>query len=202
MPLFQSPIRGGAAIFLGVLALAAAAQAEPTEKERLKKCEVDLCAILVDKKKEGEDLACNLSKTWAKEDISKEAEEKKLSWSLGDSRCEVNLKIARAELVAAVSSPEYTLKVPQQSVKCEVEQGGAKYPINLTLAPVVKLQNGEAKEISLGVGNIEAASVIKGVIWSAAKLEETFGIFHGDLLKETNKFISKKCPKTLAENKS
>ncbi len=201
MPLFQSPIRGATAILLGVFTISVSAHAEPTEKELLKKCEVDLCSILVDKKKEGEDLTCNLSKTWAKEDISKQAEEKKLSWSLGDSRCEVNLKIARADLVSAVSSPEYTLKVPQQSVKCEVEQGGTKYPINLTLAPVIKLKNGEATEISLGVGNIEAASVIKGVIWSAAKLEETFGIFHGDLLKETNKFITKKCPKTLAENK-
>jgi hypothetical protein len=172
-----------------------------TEKENLKKCEIDLCTIIMEKKKEGADLSCNLAKTWAKEDISKEAEEKKLSWGLGDARCGVDIKIPRAEIASAASQPEYTLKVPAQKVSCEVEQGGTKYPINLNLAPTLKFKGGEAIEASLGVTDIEAATAIKAVIWTAAKMEENFGVFHADMLKDINKFITKKCPKTLAEAK-
>ncbi|MDX2265676.1 MAG: hypothetical protein NW215_11995 [Hyphomicrobiales bacterium] len=180
-------------------AFGGAAVADATEKERLKKCEVDLCTIIAEKKKDGADLSCDLSKTWAKEDISKEAEEKKLSWGLGDAKCGLSLKVARADIVSAVSDADYTLKIPPQKIACEVEQGGTKYPITLNLAPVVKFKSGEAQEASLGVSDIEAAAVIKGVIWTAAKMEENFGIFHQDILKDINKFISKKCPKTLAE---
>lgn len=191
---------GGVIILLAassMLAGAAPAQ-EITEKERLKKCEVDICTMIVEKKKDGSDLSCDLSKTWAKEQISQEANEKKLPWELGDARCAIKLNMARADIVSAVDAPAYTLKVPQQGVDCEVEQGGARHPIKLTLAPEIKFKNGEAVEASLGVGNIEAPAVVKGVIWSAAKMEEFFGVFHGDILKEINKFVSKKCPKALA----
>lgn len=177
-----------------------AASADETEKERLRKCEIDICRMVVEKKKEGDDLTCDLSKTWAKEDIAEEAKEKKLPWELGDARCAVKLNVARNDIVSAVTDANYTLKVPEQGVDCEVEQGGTKHPIKLTLAPQIKFKNGEAVEASLGVGNIEAPAVVRGVIWSAAKMEEYFGIFHGDLLKEINSFVSKKCPKRLAAN--
>ncbi len=176
------------------------ATADETEKERLRKCEIDICRMIVEKKKEGDDLACDLSKTWAKEDIAEEAKEKKLPWELGDARCAVKLNVSRNDIVSAVTDAAYTLKVPEQGVDCEVEQGGTKHPIKLTLAPQIKFKNGEAVEASLGVGNIEAPAVVKGVIWSAAKMEEFFGIFHSDLLKEINSFVSKKCPKRLAAN--
>ncbi len=172
---------------------------EATEKERLKKCEIDICTIITEKKKDGPEFACDLSKTWAKEDISKEAEEKKLSWGLGDAKCSVSVKVARANIVSAITDADYTLTVPPQKVACEVEQGGTKYPISLGVGPTIKFKGGEAIEASLGVTDIEAASAIKAVIWTAAKMEENFGIFHNDILKDINKFITKKCPKALAE---
>lgn len=187
-----------AAVAFTSIALGGASAQDVTEKEKLKKCEVDLCTMIVEKKKAGSDLSCDLSKTWAKEDITKEAEEKKLSWGLGDAKCGLKLQVARADVVSAVSDADYTLKIPAQKVACDVEQGGTKYPINLALAPVIKFKGGEAIEASLGVTDIEAAGAIKAVIWTAAKMEENFGIFHSDILKDINKFVSKKCPKTVA----
>ncbi|MDZ4792514.1 MAG: hypothetical protein SGJ17_15140 [Hyphomicrobiales bacterium] len=190
-----------AAFALSATLFGAVSAQELTEKERLKKCEIDICKIITEKKKDGADFGCDLSKTWAKEDISKEAEEKKLSWGLGDAKCSVSVKVARANIVSAVTDADYTLTVPPQKVTCDVDQGGTKYPINLAIGPVVKFKGGEAIEASLGVTDIEAASAIKAVIWTAAKMEENFGIFHKDILKDINKFITKKCPKALAEAK-
>ena len=36
-------------------------------------------------------------------------------------------------------------------------------------------------------------------IWTAAKLEDTFGIVHNDLIREINEFVHKRCPKRLKE---
>ncbi len=190
-----------AALAISATVSGAVSAQDATEKERLKKCEIDICTILAEKTKDGADLNCDLAKTWVKEDISKEAEEKKLSWGLGDAKCSLNVKIARANIVSAVTDTDYTLTIPPQKVVCEVEQGGSKYPINLALGPVVKFKGGEAIEASLGVSDIEAAAAIKAAIWTAAKMEENFGIFHKDILKDINKFITKKCPKALAEKK-
>jgi hypothetical protein len=39
--------------------------------------------------------------------------------------------------------------------------------------------------------------VVKGVIWSAAQLEDTFGIVHADLIREINTFVYERCPKRI-----
>lgn len=205
MRLQNSQVRGGLVLALGLFAFgttfSSGASAQATEKERLKQCEVDLCKMVVDKKADGPNLGCDLSKTWAKEDISKEANEKKLPWELGDAKCSVKLNVERAGVVDAMSKPDSTLKIAQQTVNCEVEQGGTKHPISLSLAPQITFKDGQATTALLNVSNIEAPAVVKGVIWSAAKLEENFGIFHGDIIREINKFVSTKCPKTVADAK-
>ena len=60
---------------------------------------------------------------------------------------------------------------------------------------------GKATKAWLGIGTIEAPTVVKGAIWTAAQLEDTFGIVHGDLLREINKFVYERCPKRLEELK-
>lgn len=199
----RSKHRSGLAtgLILAAFAFAAPASSQDaleTEKQKLAQCERDICGILIGKEKEGGDVSCDLTKTWQQEDIQKGAEDKKLTWGFGRARCSVKLDLKREALINAMSQPEYTLKVDQQPVNCEIERNAENYPITMTLAPELKFKDGKAVGADLGVDNIEGTTIIKGVVWTAATLEQNFGLFEDDLVREVNKFVEKQCPKRLA----
>lgn len=188
-------------LWLGVLvgAQAAAAFEEgANEYEKLKACEKQLCTILVKKETAGQVFACGLSKTWTKDKIKEGVEKKKLTWSLGDARCSLDLAMPRANLVDAVSKPSYTLAFPEHTVKCEVEREKEVTPINIKLAPKIEFKDGKAVKAFLGLKDIEAPAVVKGAVWTVATVEDNVGLFHGDIIKEVNTFIGPKCEESVA----
>jgi hypothetical protein len=185
----SGPIAGGA------LALEEAQD----EKERLEACERDLCAILVKRTATGSDLQCNLQKTWAGTKIKQGVEEKKLSWSLGDLRCAVRLEAKQQDLVDALTKPQFELKLATHTVRCEVEREKEVTQVSVALTPRFQFKDGKAAKVWLGLGEVQAPAVVKGAIWTAAQLEDTFGVVHGDLIKEINRFVYERCPKRVAQ---
>ena len=171
------------------------------EKQKLSQCEKDICSIIVGKKKDGPDLTCDITKTWKGEDIQKGAAEKHLSWGLGQTQCTAKIDVKRGSLVEALTSPAFTLKIDKQSISCDIGSGGEKYPVKLTIAPELKLKDGKATNAALHIDDIEGAKLIKGVVWTAAALEQNLGLFEGDLVREINRFIDKECPKKMSEGK-
>jgi hypothetical protein len=165
------------------------------EKDKLKACERTLCEIILKKETAGPDLSCALSKTWAKDTIKEGIEAKSINWSLGDARCGVDLSVSREAILKSLTERAYELVVPEHQIKCQVEREGDVTDIKLSLAPKLLFEGGRTTTVHLGVGNIEAPAVIKGAIWTVAKLEETFGLFHGELVEEINEFVEKKCAK-------
>jgi hypothetical protein len=169
---------------------------DKAEKDKLAACEHDLCSILV-KRDAGADLQCALQKTWAGKAIKEGVEQKKLSWGFGDVRCAVDLVAKRQEMIDALTKPDYEFKLGVQSVKCDIEREKEVMKVNVSLAPKFQFKDGKAVKAWLGIGTIEAPTVVKGAIWTAAQLEDTFGIVHGDLLREINRFVYERCPKRL-----
>jgi hypothetical protein len=169
------------------------------EKERLEACERDLCAILVKRTATGSDLQCNLQKTWAGTKIKQGVEEKKLSWSLGDLRCAVRLEAKQQDLVDALTKPQFELKLATHTVRCEVEREKEVTQVSVALTPRFQFKDGKAAKVWLGLGEVQAPAVVKGAIWTAAQLEDTFGVVHGDLIKEINRFVYERCPKRVAQ---
>jgi hypothetical protein len=182
----------------GSAGAALALQPDPAERDKLKGCEKNICTILTKKETAGGDLACGLSKTWSKDDIKSGIEKKKVSWTLGDARCTIDIKIARASLIDAVSKPDSVLDFGPQTVKCIVEREKEETPINITMAPKITFKGGQAVTAILGVKEIEAPAVVKGAIWTAATLEDNVGLFHTDMLKHINEFIGPKCTAAVA----
>jgi hypothetical protein len=197
----------GVAVLVGGLALAIfsvtpsrALERAADEKDVLKACEKRLCDIVVNKQTAGDDLSCHLSKTWAKSNIKDGIEKRKLSWSFGDARCTVDLSAKRDLILGAMTKPEHALELAPHTVKCEIEREGEVTPINITLAPKVTFKNGTADKAWLNVKSIEAPAVVKGAIWTAAQIEDNFGLFQSDMIAEINEFVQKKCPKSLTSN--
>jgi hypothetical protein len=163
------------------------------DKQRIAQCAKDICAIVVSKSANGPDLNCDLAKTWEKEDIQKGADSKSLTWGLGSAKCSVKVHAKRADIVAALTSPQSTLKVDKQSIVCEI--GAEKYPVSATMAPELKFKDGKNTAASLHIDDIKGATLIKGMVWTVAALEKNFGLLEGDTIREVNRFVQKECPK-------
>jgi hypothetical protein len=169
------------------------------EKEQLEACERSLCGILVGKEASGGDLQCSLQKTWVAKKIKAGVEQKKLTWGFGDVRCAVKLDARRQDMIEALTKPQHEVKLTPHAIKCDVERGTEVIPISVSMAPKLQFKDGKASKAWLGIGEVQAPAVVKGAIWTAAQLEDTFGIVHGDLIKEINTFIHERCPKRLAK---
>ena len=186
-------------VFIAAVSPGAAMADTEAENAKLAQCAKDVCAILVSKKAHGPDLNCDLVKTWDKDQIQKGASSKNLMWGLGSAKCTAKVKVKRSELIAAVTAPEITFRLDKQSVACEI--GAERYQLRATMAPELKFRNGSTTAVKLHMDNIQGAPLIKGVVWTAATLEENFGILQNDMIREVDRFIKKECPKILGNAK-
>jgi len=196
-----------AAVLVGYAAVAMLG-VEPTqaleqaanEREVIKTCERRLCEIVVKKDPAGDDLVCPLSKTWLGAKIKEDVEKRRLTWTFGDARCSVDLNAKRDLILGAVTKPEHALEFSPHEVKCEIENGTEITPIQVTLAPKITFKNGKAEKAWINVKSIEGPAIVKGAIWTAAQIEDSFGLFQSNIIEELADLLGKKCPKVIAQN--
>ncbi|MGE0697740.1 MAG: hypothetical protein AB7O57_01460 [Hyphomicrobiaceae bacterium] len=195
---FASGLAAGGSFLLVSLGAAQALEEAKGEKEALKACEKSLCELVTKKGPDTGDFTCGLSKTWPKAELKEGSSAGKLSWGFGDARCTVDLKLARATIVSAVKDPKATLQFPDHTVKCVIE--GEKEPTNVTatLAPKAEFEGGRVKKVWVNLKDVNGPSVVKGLAYTAAKLEDNVGVFHGALVKSLNHMIQEKCPRVAA----
>ncbi len=120
---------------------------------------------------------------------------------MGPVSCRGGLSVAawpksakRQDMIEALTKPQYELKLPAHAIRCDIERGSEVIPVSASLAPKLQFKDGEVSKAWLGIGEIQAPAVVKGAIWTAAQLEDTFGMVHSDLVKEINTFVYKRCP--------
>jgi len=170
----------------------------PGEAKALEDCDRRLCTILLKKDVTGDDLKCDLTKTWARSTI-KGADSPGLTWGFGDARCLVHLHITRALLITALTAKAYKLWVPPHTAECVVEQSGQMRTIKATLAPKIEFKNGHVEKIWINLQGMEGTSSITGLLSAGATLIDSTGLFHSQMIKEANKYIYAQCPKNYPE---
>jgi hypothetical protein len=188
----------GAILVSGAMLVSGAALAEAIapqagEAAALEDCNRRTCTMLLEKNPRGEDLQCNLTKTWPQATI-KRADKLVLRWSFGDARCSVQLHVRRADIVGALTQPEYKLELPAHTADCLIEDAGQLRPITATLSPRIVFQNGRAEKIWVNLINADGGASITKFLWVAAKLEDTTGLFHSALVRAVNTYIYDQCP--------
>lgn len=186
-----------AGLFVGLASASATAQTlavPPGEEAALNACEKKLCAMILGKEPAGSDLACDLQKTWAKSSLEG-GKSKGVSWSFGDARCSVDLRLQRKDIVAALTQPKHTVRVPAHEVNCILERDGEIKPVKARLAPKLTFKDGKADKVWINLENIEGPDDVKSTIWTAAQLEDKLGIFHRPMIKSINKFLYRQCAK-------
>ena len=69
--------------------------------------------------------------------------------------------------------------------------------ITVALSPKYQVQGRQGRDSLARDRHHRGPAVLKGAIWTAAQLEDTFGIVHSDLIREVNEFVYQRCPKQL-----
>ncbi|MGH6803832.1 MAG: hypothetical protein ACREC3_10760 [Methyloceanibacter sp.] len=126
---------------------------EKEEKEARKACKAKICDIIATRDPAGDDVSCDIVKTWREEDIAKMLGGK-IGWPWGKAVCQSKLELARKPLALAMSEAQYEIVMPAQTVRCTLAQKteGEPYAIEVTMAPKVKFENGKATEATINWG--------------------------------------------------
>lgn len=164
-----------------------------TEAEQLASCEQKLCRQILDKSPQDGVFRCDLGKTWGGDDLNKGAESKSMSWGFGDARCSVDLKVARQDILKALTAPKHEFSFRPHEVNCTVETEEGTKPLKARLAPKLKFEGGKAKKVWIRLKDIDGPEPLSSFVWSTAKLEDSIGIFHSEMIKQINKFVHRKC---------
>ena len=177
------------------------ATAPDTNEEKAKnaQCARDVCSIVLTKEANGPDVNCDLAHRWQAKEIRMLTDSKDVSWSLGPARCSLKVSAKRADILAAVTSPEYTLKLNGKPVACEV--GEEEYDLSADVTVDLTFKDGVATAISLGGSDYDGPFFIARALFVAWGMEKRFGTFQGDMLREVNRFTKNECPKVLAAPK-
>ena len=193
-------------LFLALLVThgeARALEVPPDEADVLKACEQKVCSIILKKEPAGGDVKCKISKTWASDTI-KGGETKSVKWGFGDAQCTTHVSMTRKDILAALNKPKHTLTMPNQTVHCKIEREGKLKPLRAKASPRLDFKRGRADKVWINLKDVDGPTDIKALIWTAANLEDSLGIFHKNMIKQINKFIHRRCnekygPKAQAE---
>lgn len=88
--------------------------------------------------------------------------ERQTAGYLKNAVCTVAINIARAQVIAALDTPDYQFDGPPQPVTCNVtmpgKTGDQSFPISGTFAPRVTIKAGVAVTASPGLGGVKGVS--------------------------------------------
>lgn len=175
---------------------------EKQEREARKDCKVRICAAFRVRKAEGGDIACNVLKTWRKEQLTKMIEKAKVSWPWGPVKCVADIKLKRADLIKAMTEDKFEATLDKHQVACEVQgaaEGDKKSEIKFDFTPKVTFEKGKATKATLNWGKIEAPALVKGAMWTATATDNTFHVLQSTIVEDINDFIGPKCDEVKSE---
>jgi hypothetical protein len=167
---------------------------ERAEKDSRKACKIDMCTAFRAPKSEGKDIACNVVKSWRKEQLGKLVGKLKVSWPYEGVKCTSAVNIKRADLVKAMTEDKLELQLDKHTVSCVVaREKDAPTDLKFDFSPKVTFEKGKATKAAINWGKIEGPTLIKGALWTATAADNTVNLLSSTLIEDINDFIGKKC---------
>lgn len=167
---------------------------EKKERELRKDCKVKICSAFHNRKPDGGDIACNVLKTWRKEQLAKMVEKAKVSWPWGGVKCTADIKLKREDLIKAMTDDKFESQLAKHQIACEVERDkDGKADIKFDFSPKVTFEKGKATKAVLNWGTIDAPTLVKGAMWTATATDNTFNVLQSTVVEDINDFIGPKC---------
>jgi hypothetical protein len=178
-----------------------AAKAELTAEERAerqarKACKIKICDILATGDPQGDDVSCDIVKTWRESDITKMLGGR-FDWPWGKAVCQSKLDIKREQLVNATTQANYEVALPEQKVICTLAQKseGEPYAVGVSIAPKVTFENGKAVSARLNWGEANAPMLAYALIYAGTGFDNSTNVLGPEVVRMVNEFTGKKCKK-------
>ncbi len=167
---------------------------EKAEKDARKACKIKICGILASKDPVGDDVSCDIVKTWREADIAKMLGGK-INWPWGKAVCQSKLEVKREPLAKAMSEATYQIVMPEQKVRCTLAQKdkGEPYVVEVSIAPKVAFENGKAVTASLNWGEASAPMLVYALIYAGTGLDNSANVLGPEVARMVNNFATKKC---------
>ncbi len=167
---------------------------EKAEKEARKACKIKICDIIASKNPIGDDVSCDIVKTWREADITKMLGGK-FDWPYGKAVCQSKLEMKREPLAKAMSEAKFEIVMPMQKMRCTLAQRkeGEPYAVEVSLAPKVSFENGEAVSASLNWGEASAPMLVYALIYAGTGLDNSTNVLGPEVTRMVNEFATKKC---------
>lgn len=167
---------------------------EKAEKEARKACKIEICGILATKEPQGDDVSCDIVKTWREEDIVKMLGGK-ISWPWGKAVCQSKLEMKREHLAKSMSEADYDIAMSEFKVRCTLdrEENADPYAVEVAMSPKVTFKNGKAVEAQINWGEASAPLLIYPLVYAATGLDNKTNVLGPEVVKMTNEFTGKKC---------
>jgi hypothetical protein len=172
---------------------------EIKEREARKDCKLRICAAFHTRKADGGDIACNVMKSWRKEQLTRIVSKGGISWPWGKVRCSAEVKLKRDMLTKALTADKLEATLDPHQVVCTVEQDGGQSDIKFAFTPKVTFEKGKATKAVLNWGKVEAPALVKGAMWTATATDNTFNVLQGTVVEDINDFIGPKCDEVKEE---
>jgi hypothetical protein len=169
---------------------------ERAEKQARKACKVKICDILASKDPQGDDVDCDIVKTWREQDITKMLGGR-FDWTWGKAVCQSKLEVKREALAKAMTETSYEVVLPQQKVHCALAQKseGEPYAVDISIAPKVAFENGKAVSARLNWGEAKAPMLVYALIYAGTGLDNSANILGPEVTRMVNEFTTKRCAK-------
>ena len=165
---------------------------EIAEREGRKACKVSICKAF-HRDVAGQDVSCNVIKSWRKSQLEKLANKARVSWPWGAVRCVSDLTLPADDLRKAMTEKSFELALKDHKVACTVSREGGDADISFSFKPAVTFENGKATKARLNWGKIEAPTLVKGAMWTATATDNTFNVLQSTVVEDINDFVAKKC---------
>jgi hypothetical protein len=176
---------------------------ERAEKQARKACKVKICDIIASKDPQGDDMSCDIVKTWSEADIAKMLGGK-MDWPWGKAVCQSKLEVKRESLVGAMTEANYEVVMPEQKVRCTLAQKkeGDPYAVEVSITPEAAFEDGKAVKARLNWGEATAPMLVYALIYAGTGLDNSANVLGPEVVHMVNEFTTKKCAKLRDEGPS
>ena len=166
---------------------------EKAEKEARKACKIEICDIIATREPLGEDIACDIKKTWRADSLAEMLGDQ-IGWPWGKAVSESKLNLSRADLAEAMLVEEATIKMDKFAVTCALHRESSEpYVVEMELAPEVTFKNGKAVHALINWGDVSAPLLIYPVVYAGTGLDNQSNVLGPHVVKMVNEFTYKKC---------
>jgi hypothetical protein len=167
---------------------------ERAERQARKACKIKICDILATKDPQGDDVSCDIVKTWRESDITKMLGGR-FDWPWGKAVCQSKLDIKREQLVNAMTQANYEVALPEQKVSCTLAQksDAEPYAVGVSIAPKVTFENGKAVSARLNWGEAKAPMLAYALIYAGTGFDNSTNVLGPEVVRMVNEFTGRKC---------